>query len=249
MSSWLDPFRQALDTAAAPIPFFCRDDDIGWGDDRLFALLGLFAAYAVPIDLAVIPQALTPALARQLCAHVEARSGQLGLHQHGFAHANHELTGRKCEFGPGRSAEAQQHDIALGQQQLQEFLGPHVRPIFTPPWNRCTAVTGHCLVACGFRSVSRDASAAPLEILQLYELPVRVDWFAQRKGVRLPRAAVGTLLAHAVHRPGPVGIMFHHTLMDADERQAASELLAVLAAHPQAQCSPMLALVADAIVK
>src|SRR5215510_293069 len=121
MRTWLDPFRQALDAVATPIRFFCRDDDIGWGDDRLFELLDLFATYAVPIDLAVIPRALTPGLARQLCTRVEVASGRIALHQHGFAHVNHEPAGRKCEFGPARSTAMQQHDIALGQQRLHDL--------------------------------------------------------------------------------------------------------------------------------
>src|SRR5262249_57517048 len=91
-----------LDAVATPIRFFCRDDDIGWGDDWLFGLLDLFATYAVPIDLAVIPRALTPGLARQLCTRVEVASGRIALHQHGFAHVNNEPAGRKCEFCPAR---------------------------------------------------------------------------------------------------------------------------------------------------
>ena len=44
MSSWLQPVEAALDAAPAPVPVFFRDDDAGWGDERLLALLDAFAA-------------------------------------------------------------------------------------------------------------------------------------------------------------------------------------------------------------
>ena len=54
MSAWLDPLRRALDSAPAPSTFFFRDDDVGWDDQRLFALLELCARYDAPLDLAVV---------------------------------------------------------------------------------------------------------------------------------------------------------------------------------------------------
>src|SRR5438093_807120 len=64
MSEWLDPVRRVLDESPAAPAFFFRDDDVGRADGRLAPLLVLFAQHAVPIDLAVIPQALAPAAAR-----------------------------------------------------------------------------------------------------------------------------------------------------------------------------------------
>lgn len=245
MSGWLDPVRNALDLSPEPITFFFRDDDGGWGDDRLFKLLDLFADYDLPIDLAIIPQALTPALARKIRGRIETNRERIGLHQHGFAHVNHEAEGRKCEFGPTRAQELQEQDIADGKRILAETFGPILQPIFTPPWNRCTAETGDCLIRLGFRILSRDSSAAPLDILGLSELPVRVDWFAKRKGVRLNTYEVGLLAADAVRYAKPVGVMFHHALMDGDERRAAGELLALVAAHNRALCQPMQSLVRE----
>ncbi len=243
MSAWLDPLRRALDCVAAPVPFFFRDDDAGWEDDRLFALLELFAEHTLPIDLAVIPDALTPRLAQRLRARIEVHPRQVAIHQHGFAHTNHEPEGRKCEFGPARSVEAQRRDLERGARRLHELLGDHVRPIFTPPWNRCTTITGASLAELGFRALSRDHTAAPLAVAGLIELPVRVDWYARRKGLRLSRVELGALLAAAVTLAQPVGVMFHHAPMDADERRAAGELLRLLAAHDAVHCQAMWALV------
>ena len=245
MSDWLGPVRRALDGASAPVTFFFRDDDAGWDDERLFHLLDLFGDYGVPLDLAVIPLALTPALARGIGDRVEAQPGLVSVHQHGFAHVNHEAEGRKCEFGPTRAAAIQERDIRQGKQLLDELLGPIVQPIFTPPWNRCGAQTGDCLTRLGFRALSRDSSAEPLDLPGLLELPVRVDWFAKRKGVPLTREQVGRLIAEAIGGSNPVGVMLHHAVMDEGERQAAGGLLSLLSSHDRARCRLMQALVAD----
>ena len=247
MNGWLDPVRLTLDSASAPVTFFFRDDDAGWEDERLLRLLDLFGAYGLPLDLAVIPLALTPVLARRISDRVEAQPELVAVHQHGFAHINHEAEGRKGEFGPTREAALQECDIRQGKQLLDQLLGPIVQPIFTPPWNRCGAQTGDCLTRLGFRTLSRDSSAAPLGIPGLLELPVHVDWFAKRKGVPLTREQIGRLIAEQVEESKPVGIMFHHAVMDEDERKAAGVLLSLLASHSQAECRLMHTLVGDQV--
>jgi hypothetical protein len=239
MSDWLDNLRRTLD-AAAPVDFFFRDDDAGWCDERLFALLDLFERHSLPIDVAAIPRAVTEALASELRARVAATPERLAVHQHGFAHLNHEREGRKCEFGPSRSFALQKQDIETGRQTLSEVHGFQACDIFTPPWNRCTEATGEALRARGFRVLSRDATARVLGVEGLYELPVRLDWFARRKGGRLSPEELGSSLAEAASAAAsPLGIMFHHELMDDDELTRAGELLALLAAHPAARCHLM----------
>ena len=63
----------ALDAATAPVHFFIRDDDAGWDDARLFALLRCTERARVPIDLAVIPQATGVGLRRSLSRAARAR--------------------------------------------------------------------------------------------------------------------------------------------------------------------------------
>ncbi len=201
MVRWLDPVAEALDAAPAAVRVFFRDDDAGWSDDRLRVLLDRFAAHGLPLDLAVIPKALRGSLAREL----RARAGdRLALHQHGLAHANHEPEGRKFEFGPSRSRDAQRADIEAGRELLFERLGELVQPIFTPPWNRCTAETGEVLVELGFTALSRDRTAGRLGLPGLAELPIDVDWFATRRGRPLGREAVGAQLAAAVRAGGVI---------------------------------------------
>jgi hypothetical protein len=243
MSRWLDPLRRALDALPGPVTFFFRDDDVGWRDDRLFALLDRFAHHGLTIDLAVIPADLGVPLARRLQEVVSDSCGLVAVHQHGCTHINHELSGRKCEFGPARTESAQHRDIEVGWQRLQELIGPVVQPIFTPPWNRCTLDTARCLVDLGFHVLSRDAGAVPFDVAGLVELPIRLDWYAHRHGVRLTLAEWGAALAAAVSPTQPVGIMLHHAVSDAEEQAAILQLLEALAGHERARSAPMMAVV------
>jgi predicted deacetylase len=226
----LEPLQEALDAAPAPRTFFFRDDDAGWANDRLFSLLDLFAAHAAPIDLAVIPAALDLELAARLCRRRETGPGLLAFHQHGYAHANHELTGRPCEFGPSRSADAQRQDIAEGALRLRRLLG-ETPPIFTPPWNRCTETTGRCLLDLGFRVLARDATAEPLGLPGLQEIRVAVDWSkvtSDELAATCGREAMGTML--------------HHAELDAHGRARVEQLLGLLTTHEHARCVSLSAL-------
>lgn len=237
--SWLMPVGQTLDRLVQPADLFFRDDDCGWSDDRLLLLLDIFADFGFPVDLAAIPAALNSALAQKLSRRMAAHPERLRIHQHGYAHLNHEPAGKKCEFGPARDYISQRHDIESGQHRLAELLGAAPDPIFTPPWNRCTAVTARCLAELGFQVLSRDSHAAQFGGSGLVELPIAVDWFAQRKKVRLDRIEWGKLLAAKLQSEASIGIMLHHAVMDADEMQALAQLLSVLARHPNAKCHTM----------
>ena len=143
MSTWLAPLRMMLDRTVQPTIFFFRDDDAGWADERLRRLVEIFDRRAVPLDLAAIPAALGADLAAWLLTR--RRRGSLGIHMHGYCHANHQAVGRKCEFGDARSPTEQWRDLEAGQRRLQRLLGHALDPIFTPPWNRCTQATADCL--------------------------------------------------------------------------------------------------------
>jgi hypothetical protein len=240
VSGWLDPLRRRLDASHEPATVFFRDDDAGWRDDRLLALLDQFARYSVAIDLAVIPAALDRALARRLHQALTDGDGRVAVHQHGFVHVNHEPAGRKWEFGPARTKDAQHRDIELGRQRLHELMGPVVQPMFTPPWNRCTRDTARCLLDLGFDVLSRDVGAVPFDAPGLIELPIHLDWQAQRHGVRLTLAEWGAALATALGRPEPVGIMLHHAVLDEEELELLRQLLAVLAAHDRVRSAAMI---------
>ena len=186
---------------------FFRDDDAGWADERLLELIDRFASAGLPLDLAVIPAALSGPLADALVDR------DVGLHQHGYAHRNHQTEGRKCEFGSARGRLEQFEDISSGRARLQRLLGPRLDPFFTPPWNRCTADTGSVLVELGFALLSREHKAEPLGVLP--ELPVHLDV------ARLSPEELDTRFA-ALVGSGPIGVMFHHGVMEPYDMAFAS---------------------------
>ncbi len=128
--AWLIPVRNALDGLAHPASLFFRDDDCGWRDDRLLLLLDIFADFNIPVDLAAIPAALNSAFAQKLSRRMAAHPEHLRIHQHGFAHMNHEPAGKKCEFGPARNYRSQRNDIEIGQDRLFDLLGASARSHF-----------------------------------------------------------------------------------------------------------------------
>lgn len=217
----------ALDDHATT--FFFRDDDAGWADDRLLALVEVFAGRA-PLDLAVIPAATTRPLAERLLAH----PGALGFHQHGWAHVDHQVQGRKCEFGPDRTPDQQGADVRRGRARLADLFGARLDDVFTPPWNRCSPDLVPALLDAGVKVLSRDRGARRLDVGSLLELPVDVDWVRARADLDARLADAVTTSSDAT-----VGVMLHHAEHDRADRRAISALLTVLDDHPRAAMRAM----------
>ena len=241
----IDSVHAALDGAPAPVRLFLRDDDGGWDDARLFALLDATGRAGVPIDLAMIPCATTDALAASLALRVQSARGLIGVHQHGCAHVNHETVERKCEFGPARSLPAQRADLIAGRERLRGLFGERLDPIFTPPWNRCSAGTPALLAQLGYSTLSRDRGARTQGVLP--ELAVDLDWSKQLRlgaeqgdGDALPRIArelARCIADHGAH--SPIGVMLHHADMQPGHLMQLEQLLRAVAAHPKARWHPM----------
>ena len=234
--NWLTSLEQTLDAAPQPIVFFFRDDDAGWEDLRLFELIRLFGEHDVPLDVAVIPKSIRNSTAVRLRVLVETFPEKISLHQHGFAHLNHEPNGRKSEFGDSRPAALQLADITSGRELLGRMFGSTIDPIFTPPWNRCTDTTAACLREAGFSYLSRDVTASKIDTDGLSELPIAIDWFKKRQGFRLAPSEIGAALSTAARARSAVGVMLHHAVMDHDEHTRLGELLRLLSSHAQARC-------------
>ncbi len=234
MCNWLTAVSDALDRAAKPVQIFFRDDDAGWANDQLYPLLDEFAKARIPIDLAVIPEALTRRLADQLLSRWQQGKHLLGLHQHGYCHANYEAFGRKCEFGSSRSKIQQKDDIAKGQNLLRAMLGSAFDSLFTPPWNRCTQETVECLEELHFRLLSRDVTSAKFNTSTIMQAPVHVDWSRIIKTSAEPLAELGLAIASNLKANSLTGIMLHHADMNKDNLKPLAELLAVFADHENA---------------
>ena len=236
MSAWLDPMRAALATGETPIAFFMRDDDAGWANSKLYALLDVVEEAGMPIDVAAIPAHLSLDCAVELDRRRKRAPG-LRIHQHGFAHVNHEAEGRKCEFGASRDTLRQQADIRQGKDRLLAYLGP-VDPVFTPPWNRCTQATVAALQREGFRVLSRESHATQLDLGDLADVPVSIDWRRKRDGVRTTPNDTAIAIADQL-RDGAtqVGLMLHHETLEADDLKSLADLMALMNAHPRVRAA------------
>lgn len=246
MTDPLKPLLAALDAAPAPITAFVRDDDAGWADAALFALLDTMQRCGVPIDLAAIPAATGPRLAEELCARIDALPHRLGVHQHGLAHLNHQAEGRNAEFGDEHAPADQREALQRGRDRLRQLFGDRLLPVFTPPWNRCAPYTPGLLAELGFVALSRDRGATPQR--DLPELPVDVDWSRHHRhaGAAGLVAAFATAVRARAADGRPLGLMLHHAAMDPAELGLLEDLLGRLAAHPKLRWSPMAALLPGA---
>jgi hypothetical protein len=237
--SWLLPIKSALDSVCKPVNFFFRDDDAGWSNDELLVLLDLFETHEVPIDIAVIPCSMSEETLKLVHPRLKRSPQLIDLHQHGYAHVNHEQTGRKSEFGNARSLEQQLIDIRAGRFLFEQAFGVSTVSIFTPPWNRCTEVTAHCLREAGFQVLSRDLTATPFQAPGLFELPISIDWFAKHKGNQIAFEELGRQTAGAIRTQPQVGIMLHHAVMKQSDFQHLHNLLSLLSTHSKASCRLM----------
>lgn len=208
---------EALAGRKKPVRVFFRNDDGGWADERLQELAVEFSEQELPLDIAVIPDALSDKSVEVISTLLDSDS-RLAIHQHGFVHKNHQLSGRSCEFGSDRNYQQQRRDIEAGQKKLGSVFGTQVRPIFTPPWNRCTSETATALQSLGFQYLSRIVGSEPIENT-VVELPVAVDWLKKRKGVRLNSEELNEYICDLLTTDAEViGVMLHHEHMDHDNR-------------------------------
>ncbi len=157
------------------VTLYFRADDLGVPGKNSALLLALFTQHQMPLNLAVVPGWLTAARWETLEYHAGKKNPLFCWHQHGWRHINHELLGKKQEFGPSRSQELIEQDLAKGAQKLAALVGQGISPVFTPPWNRCCDRTLSVLKNLGFKAVSMDRDSNPSPGPGLLELPVHVD--------------------------------------------------------------------------
>lgn len=265
MRGWLRPVLEVLDRSPVMVPVFFRDDDGGWDDERLLGLTRLFDRRATMLDVAAIPSAVSEELARALRPLLDA--GRVAVHQHGWAHANHQRHGRRSEFGWQRSEGDQLADLTRGRVRLAALFGGRVEPFFTPPWNRCQDTTVALLPRVGLTAISCDVTATVRARPGVALIPVRVDWArcwreggAEALAAQLALAVEELAWDGPVPDPGPggaapanaarrgggpragcpaVGIMLHHQVMGPGELDVLDDLLGTLEDHPSARCIPM----------
>ena len=217
MSHGCDPIADALDAAPAPVDVFFRDDDAGWGDARLIELLDLLRRARHAARPGGDPgERSTPALARELrgrgaasaCTSTATRtsttspraaSASSGRRARGGAAARHRGRPRAA----GRAARGPRRpDLHAAVEPLHARRRAAASPSWASRRSRAS------------RARSRWGSPG------LRELPVQRRLRPARRGRGRARAA-GWPRRSVVG--GPVGVMFHHEVMDgADMRRARS---------------------------
>jgi hypothetical protein len=210
---------------------FFRADDIAAPGTPFTRLLEVFSFHQAPLCLAVVPAWLT--LARwQAIEGIGKNTARLWCwHQHGWRHVNHEIEGKKQEFGPRRTLADLAYDIRRGRQRLQNLMGNSFYPVFTPPWNRCGQEALTVLKNLGYRGVSRSRGSRPLAPPGLASFDVNVDLHTRKEGSS--KAGWDKLFneLYQAISSGCCGIMIHHQRMNA----AAFDFLAILLKALKAQ--------------
>lgn len=227
-------FNQLTQTLANPaaqgrtINLFFRDDDVDVDEESLRRLLDLFTNHQLPIVLGVIPANLNNEGIALLKAASRASSGRIELVQHGWQHINHEIEGRKCEFGMSRNYEAQYSDIARGYSRLSEAFGADFFPAFIPPWNRCTTETFEVLDKLSFRVLSKDSKEA-VTGYRFRDISTTLDIFTWRHGAALKHAAqIVSELGVQLGESKTIGILLHHKVMNDEAFALLARLLEIL---------------------
>lgn len=227
-----DDLNRAIEASASSgrtVHVFFRDDDADDDIPNFHRLLDIFHERHAPINLEVIPGTLTSRGADSLLRRWNQAGGLIELNQHGWIHANHETEGRKHEFGPSRNYEQQFLDIQRGRDVLNDVFGSAWRPVFTPPWNRCTRDTLRVLDELGFAVLSRDTSELSTTGYGFREISITLDIFSWKNGATLKASTnINECLTSQVRAGGLIGILLHHKVMTPEAFGTVDRLLETL---------------------
>jgi hypothetical protein len=193
---------------------FFRADDIAVPSAAFSRMMDAFIKFNMPLCLAVVPTWLTVQRWEILKQYAGRHPDLFCWHLHGWRHVNHEVIGKKQEFGPGRPLEQISHDLARGKAHLEKRLGPCFSPYFTPPWNRCGSDTLTALKMHGFKGISRDSGASPKAPEGVAQIDVNVDLHTRKdKDSESGWEALFRELEQGL-ASGLCGVMLHHMRMN-----------------------------------
>lgn len=220
--------REAAAYSSASTRVFFRADDVAVPGRQFGQMVRLFVRHDIPLNLAVVPAWLTRKRWRMLTEETREAAHLWCWHQHGWRHHNHEPRGKKQEFGAARPLSALRHDLDRGRRRLEMLMGEHFFPVFTPPWNRCSAQALDYLYQNGYRAVSRSRGSWPVCPPGLAELSIDVDLHTRQDRHRETgwRAFLEDLL-RGLTRP-TCGFMLHHQRMNQNALAGLDLLLALL---------------------
>jgi peptidoglycan/xylan/chitin deacetylase (PgdA/CDA1 family) len=220
--------RQAAAEGTGSTRIFFRADDVGVPGERFREMIAIFVRHALPLNLAVVPAWLTTQRWRSLVRIGRAAPRLWCWHQHGWRHHNHERRGKKQEFGPSRPDHDLRADLDRGRRRLEALLGDQFFPVFTPPWNRCSAAVLAYLHRAGYRAVSRSRNSRPPCPSNLRDLAVDIDLHTRKDvDARAGWGALGNELTSGLTRR-TCGFMLHHQRMNSSSLAGLDILLGLL---------------------
>lgn len=209
---WWDEFSELIPQNGCDV--FFRADDIGYPGRQFSAMTEAFQKYNTPLALAVVPAWLNEERRDALFAELGPDLKLWCLHQHGYRHMNHEQQNKKFEFGPSRNKAVVTGELGRGMKKLNNLLSENFSPLFTPPWNRCSAETMQALVELDFKAISRSTNVSPQPPQELPDIPVNIDLHTIKesnstKGIQI----LQNQMKNSV-KSGCAAFMLHHQRMN-----------------------------------
>jgi hypothetical protein len=202
--------------------FWWRDDDAAAASPELRRALALSRACAVPLALAVIPEAAEPALFGLLHERVT-------LLQHGTDHRNRAAPGeKKTEYPAAEPIEAALGRVSDGFRRLKTFAAQRLFPVLAPPWNRVRKDLLDSLPAIGIRGVTLYG---PRMTALIPQVNTHVDIVAWRRGRRFIGEDEALALAAKNLAEEPLGWLTHHAVHDEDAWRFLERLFKVKGAR------------------
>lgn len=239
-SNWKERLEQLFEVYSGKIPpLFFRADDVGAWGQGLRALMKLFEYHNVPLAVAVVPAWLNAKRLEKIAENVDISSPLWTWHQHGWRHVNWSTDGKKAEFCRSRTREQQWTDIMKGKMKLEDLLGRHFVPVFTPPWNRLDLTTLEVLQRLDFKGVSLDGPfpRGAKHSIKLKNFRIALDMHT-RKSVQKEFAFDEFMkdLEALFTQKGPVGIMIHHHRMNIQAFEILNLILKLIKEHSKSCC-------------
>ncbi|MBU2981384.1 polysaccharide deacetylase family protein [Lentibacter algarum] len=239
MSDWQDLKAELKiwQAEGLSLPFWWRDDDAIAATPALERLGALARSHAMPVHIAVIPSLLEESLVQAVNT-----SDTFKVLTHGWAHKNHALSGKKCEFGGDRPLAVRQQEARDGRDILQAGFGANAYDVFVPPWNRIADDLTAELPTLGYEAIStftpRSTATTPegLHIVNTHLDPI--DWRGTRDTVppaQFAQSAAALLQARRMGKDDstePLGLLTHHLVHTADIWHTVEAFLDVLMAGP-----------------
>lgn len=236
--SALDQELSAWQEAGLELPLWWRDDDATLPTPQLQQLTQLSDGLGLPVHLAIIPKDATAELAGYLRS-----AAHLIPVVHGWAHQNHApATDKKAEFGTHRPVDDRLDEAEAALGRLKALVGPALRPMFVPPWNRIAPDMLPWMAGIGYSALSsftpRKAAKPAPGLVQINTHLDPIDWKGSRSLLpedKLIRQVVQQLQDRRTGRADirePYGILTHHLVHDAAIWSFTEALITRLLAGP-----------------